>query len=65
MTMSAEDLKQEGNALYKQGLYLKAAATYSSPERQLETCAAMPCAGSRGSAEPPLSKLSMEMRISI
>ncbi|WZN66970.1 hypothetical protein HKI87_17g85420 [Chloropicon roscoffensis] len=30
MTMSAEDLKQEGNALYKQGLYLKAAATYTS-----------------------------------
>ena len=30
MTMSAEDLKQEGNALYKQGLYLKAAAIYTS-----------------------------------
>jgi len=29
MTMNAEELKQEGNALYKDGKYLKAAATYS------------------------------------
>ncbi|QDZ25447.1 hypothetical protein HOP50_17g79870 [Chloropicon primus] len=27
--MNAEELKQEGNALYKDGKYLKAAATYS------------------------------------